>query len=501
MTYTCQDCSTTKTAVISAGHQWSEVVTVEKTCTTDGSKTKTCSVCETVESEIIPASHNWNEGIVTVAPTCETEGEKNCTCLDCNATETLTISALGHTYVDGVCTRCNEKFIDNVTTVSGNLLYGMYFEIDDILSDYGPSLIDEYGVMLDYNSNATIEKVAVYLTQDGTMWRRCIAVKGTGIEYATYVPYLSYQSEIKYTGLNHDWINIFRLSENSDGIWCYSNYVTIGVNLQDAYGNLLLSLYDIGQSGAETRIFDDLTAMIAWLKDECIEHTSSGWIVDVSPTATQTGSRHKECTVCSTVLETEVMPVLAKLVIENVEVTTEGTVRVTIDIQNNPGIIGAILTLTYDPALTLIGAEAGSAWNSLNFTTPSTFSNPCNFVWDGLNNADFSNGTIIILTFELPENAEVGTVYNISASYTAGNMLNENLEAVDMEIENGSITIVNLIGDVNHDGVVDVADVIVLRRYLAGGYNVVIDEAAADINGDGVITIADVILLRRLLVG
>ena len=539
MTYTCGSCFATKTTVIEAGHQWSETVTVEKTCTTDGSKTKTCAACGTVEAEIIPAGHNWDNGIETLAATCKTEGSKTCTCLDCGDTQVFAIPALGHIYVNGVCTRCGTKFIDDVTP-STHPIYGMYFEIDDILSDYGPSLIDEYGLLLDYNSDANLEKVAVYLTQDGTMWRRCIAVKGTNIRYATYVPYLSYESDIKYTGLNHDWINIFRLSENDKGVWCYSDFATIGVNLEDAYGNLLLSLYDIGQAGAETRIFDDLDEMKAWLYDECIEHNSSDWIidipascvpgsqhkectvceeilesevippvadhissewvVDVAPTSTQTGSRHKECTVCGAVLETEVMPILAKLVIENVEAEAGKTVRVTIDIQNNPGIIGALLTIEYDPALTLISAEAGNAWNSLYFTAPNTFSNPCNFVWDGVSGADHSNGSIIVLTFEIPSGVDAGTVYNISASYTYGNMINENLEAVDLEIENGSITIINLVGDVNDDGVVDVADVIVLRRYLAGGYEVVIDEFAADMDNDGYITVADVVLLRRFLV-
>jgi hypothetical protein len=36
---------------------------------------------------------------------------------------------------------------------------------------------------------------------------------------------------------------------------------------------------------------------------------------------------------------------------------------------------------------------------------------------------------------------------------------------------------------------------------LAGGYGAAIDEAAADMNGDGDITVADVVLLRRFMVG
>ncbi len=539
-TYTCQNCSATKTEILPAGHVWNETVTLEKTCTTDGSKTKTCEDCGATETEVIPAGHNWDAGTQTLAPTCTTEGSKTCTCADCGTTEAFAIPKLGHEFVNGVCSRCGIRFIE-IVDPSAHPLYGMYFEIDDILSDYGPSLIDEYGVMLDYNSGANLEKVAVYLTQDGTMWRRCIAVKGTGITHATYVPYLSYQSDIKYTGLNHDWINIFRLSENSDGIWCYSNYATIGVNLQDAYGNLLLSLYDIGQAGAETRIFDDLDEMIAWLNDDdtcahatynwiveveptcktglrhkkCADcgkilevetmdptsaHTPGAWIVDAEPSATQTGLRHRDCTVCGETIETEIMPVLAKLVIANVEAEAGSTVRVTLDIQNNPGIIGALLTINYDPALTLIRAEAGGAWSSLDLTKPSTYTNPCNFVWDGVGNADFSNGTIIVLTFEVAEDAEPDTVYAIRASYTPGNLIDSDLEPTDAVIENGSITVIDTLGDVNDDGIVDVADVITLRRYLAGGYGVTIDEEAADMNEDGVITVVDIVLLRQFIV-
>ena len=39
-------------------------------------------------------------------------------------------------------------------------------------------------------------------------------------------------------------------------------------------------------------------------------HTSSGWITDKDPTYTEEGARHKECTVCKTVLESESIPKL-----------------------------------------------------------------------------------------------------------------------------------------------------------------------------------------------
>ena len=56
-------------------------------------------------------------------------------------------------------------------------------------------------------------------------------------------------------------------------------------------------------------------------------------------------------------------------------------------------------------------------------------------------------------------------------------------------------------GDVNRDGSIDLKDVTVLRRHLAGGWNVTISEANSDVNKDGSIDLKDVTILRRYLAG
>ena len=623
ITYTCTLCYETRTEILPAGHDWSETVTVEKTCETDGEITKTCNNCGETETEVIPAGHTWSEGVIITEATCTEPGSEEVTCQICGTVETHETDVLGHTFVNGRCTRCGAGIDDVVTPNEGHPEYGMYFEIDDILSNYGPDKINEYGVLLDYNEGANIKKVGVYLVQDGTMWRRCIACVGEGITYATYVPYLSYDEDIKYTGLNSPYINIFRLKENSDGIWCYSNYATIGVNLQDAYGNLLLSLYDIGQAGAKTRVFDNLDEMIEWLKEpvsgdhthkesewlvdivptcvmegqrhkectacgeilateaiptidhtvgewitdkeptcleegsqhtECtvcltvietvaiptVNHTESEWIVKVAPTCIESGYQHKECTVCHnilleeylpstgvhaesewiitteptttsqgekykecsvchTILSVETIPALAKIKVNGVVSRAGYTVNVTIDIQNNPGILGAILTMKYDSRLTLIGVNTGAAWNTLTFTEPGAYTSECNFVWDGDMVADYNNGTIITLTFEIPYDAMVGDIFAIDLSYTEGNIVGEDLTPAEIYIENGNIVVDNIRGDVNDDGIVDVADIIALRRYMAGGYNIDINVDQSDLNDDGIITILDIIQLREYI--
>ncbi len=307
-------CDAEMEQIITASHEWSKNVIIEATCTTDGKMTKECSVCGEEAIEIISASHTWGTDTVITSPTCSEKGSSKHVCLICSASETFEVKELGHNFVDGTCQRCGATIPDVVVPSAGDDLYGMYFKIDDIISNYGPDYINEYGVMLDYNENANIERVAVYLTQDGTMWRRAIAVVGEGISYATYVPYLSYGDDIKYTGLNSSWINTFSLRENSDGIWCYSNYTTIGVNLEDMYGNLLLSLYNIGQAGAQTRIFDDLEEMIEWLKYGDIapghSHSMGSWIQEVAPTCSSKGMEKRECSTCE-YYETNILSTVA----------------------------------------------------------------------------------------------------------------------------------------------------------------------------------------------
>ena len=308
MTYVCLECGAAYDTAIAAAHDWQTNVNTAPDCTIDGSATKICIKCGERDDFVVPAEHKWGKIVIIKEGSCTEVGIENRTCEKCGLNKDFETQAKGHVYKNGICTVCGGKFIDGVTPKPNHPEYGMYFEIDDIISRYGPDYINEYGVLLDYNTDAKIEKVAVYLTQDGTMWRRCIAVVGTGIKYANYVPYLSYGEDIKYTGLNSAWINVFPLKENSSGIWCYSNYTTIGVNLEDKNGKLLLSLYDIGQAGSMTRVFDNLNEMIAWLLSDCDEHAPSDWITDYDATCSKEGLRHKECTDCGAIIEKESIP-------------------------------------------------------------------------------------------------------------------------------------------------------------------------------------------------
>ena len=226
-------------------------------------------------------------------------------------------------------------------------------------------------------------------------------------------------------------------------------------------------------------------------------HTESDWIIDSEPTAAEYGSMHIECLKCHSILMTKEIDKLIALTISSVSAPRGNKVEVDVIIENNPGIAGAVITFEYDERLTLVSAKAGEAWRDLSLTKPATFQSPCNFVWDG--NGAYEDGTVITLTFEIPYDAAVDEVYNITATYAPGNILDTDYNNVDLTIISGSVTVIPMYGDANDDGVVDVADVIALRRYLAGGYDVIINKDLADINRDGVITIVDVIELRRYI--
>ena len=56
-------------------------------------------------------------------------------------------------------------------------------------------------------------------------------------------------------------------------------------------------------------------------------------------------------------------------------------------------------------------------------------------------------------------------------------------------------------GDVDGDGVLTLRDVALIRRFLAGGWQIEIDLQAADANADGVVNLKDVAYLLRMLAG
>ena len=146
MTYTCS-CGHSYTEVIPAtGHSYSPKVTAP-TCTEDGYTTYTCSNCthSYIGDTMAAAGHSY-ESVVTNA-TCTQAGSVVYTCSGCGDSYTESISALGHSFIDGACALCGEEdpsyVVQPTITVGapsvsfeGEIRYNIYFtaeNLDDVV--------------------------------------------------------------------------------------------------------------------------------------------------------------------------------------------------------------------------------------------------------------------------------------------------------------------------------------------------------------------------------
>lgn len=178
------------------------------------------------------------------------------------------------------------------------------------------------------------------------------------------------------------------------------------------------------------------------------------------------------------------------------------TVNVDLKIAENPGIAGARITLTYDAGLTLTDAVRGSAFEMLDFTRPGSYASPCNFSWDSESAVATDDGTILTLTFTVAEDASADDNLAINISYQHGDIYDTDLNDITVSMVGSYIDVIDFIyGDVNDDGTVNGKDVTLIRRYIAGGYDISINEQAADVNCDGTINGKDVTLIRRYIAG
>ena len=188
------------------------------------------------------------------------------------------------------------------------------------------------------------------------------------------------------------------------------------------------------------------------------------------------------------------------ITVQSVAETAGSTVNIAVTIKNNPGILGATLKFSYDDNLTLLNASSGEAFSALTMTKPGNLSSPCNFVWDGqdLNDDDIKDGNVITLKFAINENTAAGTKCMINVSYDSGDIVDKNLSAINPELVNGCITVIDYLpGDLNSDRKINSTDIIMLRRHIAGKYEQTINELAGDVNADGKFNSTDIIMLRR----
>lgn len=191
----------------------------------------------------------------------------------------------------------------------------------------------------------------------------------------------------------------------------------------------------------------------------------------------------------------------ATVKVDTVTAAVGATVDVNVKITGNPGVAGATFKLSYSSDLTLINAVSGSAFSGLDFTKPGTFTNPCNFTWDSENYEATADGKVLTLTFKVSDTAEKNKKLNVDLSYRSGDIFNNEKDLV-LDITNGKVVVLDYIpGDLYEDGVHNTKDTRLMRQYIAGGYDITINENSADVNADGVVNSKDTRRLRRYMAG
>ena len=168
------------------------------------------------------------------------------------------------------------------------------------------------------------------------------------------------------------------------------------------------------------------------------------------------------------------------------------TVDIVLSIEENPGFAAADIRIVSDLQIVevqdlgigaIVNTVSGKAnWSSnINKTT---------------------TGDILKITYALPENAIPGSSWSVSLAVTE--LVNSSYQSVPYTVQQGVITIdggERIAGDANRDGSVDLKDVVIIRRWIVGGWSVVIDESNADVDGNSTVNLRDVVLIRRYLVG
>lgn len=204
-----------------------------------------------------------------------------------------------------------------------------------------------------------------------------------------------------------------------------------------------------------------------------------------------------------------------KLSIDSTEATPGDTFYVNVALKNNPGIVSANIKIAFDEGLTLVGATNGDVFSTLTYIPPKQLSSTgritssCQFAWTGFDIADedIKDGTVLTLTFEMSEDAEIGDTFNISISNNAGDVIDKNLNQISLSAESIVTAVDYTPGDINDDGSINMLDIVVLSRYIVDGckydpegYAVNINENAADVNADTNINMLDVVLISRYIV-
>ena len=181
-------------------------------------------------------------------------------------------------------------------------------------------------------------------------------------------------------------------------------------------------------------------------------------------------------------------PTIVSIMPISVEVPQMGEQLVfTLHITNGVAVAGYQANLQFDnESLRYITSENGDYLADGAFFVPSIVNrNTVQLLATALSGESNGNGTLATLTFEVISQKASNLVFSqVILSDKEGNTFIP-------ELQNGEVVEpTRIVGDVNGDGVVNIADLVLVANRIGKTGN-----TAADVNGDGVVNIADLVLV------
>ena len=291
-------------------HNWTLLDSVDPTCLTLGYDRYLCVECGQIEKRDYEAAlgHAYQSSIIREA-TCETPGKTLDICQRCGDTKETTIPQGEHEFststIAATCTSpgytlrecavCGERHIEDITPALAHNYVSKTTPATcegggktiHLCEGCGSSFITDYTSPLGHSWDEGKEITDATCTGEGMTEYTCVRCGATRLEgdpAAGHVPgapatciepqLCEKCGAVIENALGHD----------------YQEEVTAPTCTEMGHTTYTCSRYGDTYDGAYT----DPTG-----------HTPSDWIVDVEPTTGSEGSRHKECTVCGEVLETE----------------------------------------------------------------------------------------------------------------------------------------------------------------------------------------------------
>lgn len=205
----------------------------------------------------------------------------------------------------------------------------------------------------------------------------------------------------------------------------------------------------------------------------------------------------------------------AKFVIRNAKSLKGKNVEVTLDIENNLGLAGATIDITYDSSvLTLEDVTAGDALSKLTISKKiSAGATRISFLNMSDAQNDTTNGTAAVLKFKVADAAADGD-YTIGLTIVSTS--DANFDTVEMTAVGGNVTVFsyvagNVTGDFDGDGnaVIDIKDAVKLMQ-IVNGYLEDVEETVLlsanvtgdfDASGNPIIDIRDAVKLMQYVNG